>query len=118
MNNLRKTYDKPVLKSSGLSRRNFNRLLRHIAKLKKNPTHMAGVALVEFAQDVNESMLSLGISEQDLAGRSKMSLRRIKAILEPPMKSTTRATDLSRVAKALGSEVSIRLYDKVKTFSA
>lgn len=118
MTNLRKVYDKPVVKPSGLSPRSLNRLLREIAKLKNNPRHMAGVALVEFGMDVHHSMQSLGLSEKDLAERSNLSLSKIRGVLEPPMKASTRATDLSRVAMALGTDVSIRLYNKISKIRA
>lgn len=98
-----------VFKSFGLSRRNFDSLLRQMARLRKNPNHMAGVAVVAFAEDIHASMLKLNISERDLAARSGLSLRKIKAVLEPPIKVGTRVTDLARIAKALGAEIDIRL---------
>lgn len=116
MTKLAKTHGQPT-QSPGLTKKAFGRLLRHINRLKKNPTHMAGVALVEFGMDVDESMKALGITEADLAKRAKLSLRRIRSIMEPPLKANTRATDLSRVAKALGTEVSIRLHDKIRNLA-
>ncbi len=98
-----------VFTSSGLSRKNFDLLLRRIDEMRQNPNEMAGVAVVAFAEDVHASMLKLGISERDLAARSGLSLRKIKAVLEPPIKVGTRVTDLAKIAKALGAEIDIRL---------